>query len=114
GDANKTFKGMSHNIMMKHTLLPAAVLAALLSAPVQAASVSYFLDQSNALPDGTDYLQVTIADGVAGAIDFTIDTLAPLADIAGSNFGIQTFGFNIGDFGLDSSNLANLADGWSI
>ena len=33
------------------------------AAPVQAASISYFLDQSNGAADGVNYLQVTIADG---------------------------------------------------
>lgn len=100
--------------MMKHALIPAALLVAMAVAPAQAASVSYFLDQSNALPDGTNYLQVTIADGAEGAIDFTVEALSPLSDIAGSNFGIQNFGFNLGDFGLDADNIENLADGWSI
>jgi len=69
----------------------------LVSGAGQAASVSYYLDQSNEdvlLPDGTNYLQVTIADGVGGDIDFTVELLQPLLDIAGVNFGIQSFGFN--------------------
>ena len=65
--------------------------------PAQAASVSYFLDQSSIdaqLPDGQNYLQVTIADGSDGDIDFTVEILDPLLSIAGANFGIQSFGFN--------------------
>jgi len=61
----------------------------------QAATISYFLDQSNTLPDGTNYLQVTIDDeGVAGEINFTVTLLSPLTSIADTNFGIQKFGFN--------------------
>lgn len=64
-----------------------------------AASISYYLDQSNELPDGVvNYLQVTISDSTFGmdneAIRFDVDILAPLTSIAGSNFGIQSFGFN--------------------
>lgn len=73
------------------------VTGLIVSGAVSAASVSYYLDQSNEdvlLPDGTNYLQVTIADGVGGDIDVTVDILQPLLDIAGVNFGIQSFGFN--------------------
>ncbi len=66
-----------------------------------AASVSYYLDQSNVsqLPDGVNnYLQVTISDSAylldPNAIRFDVTVLAPLTSIAGSNFGIQSFGFN--------------------
>ena len=48
----------------------------------QAASISYFLDQSDKLADGTNYLQVTISDGANGAIDFTVTALQPLLDLA--------------------------------
>ena len=47
-----------------------------------AASVSYVLDQSGALPDGNDYVKVTIADGLDGAIDFTVEVLSALTDLA--------------------------------
>lgn len=71
----------------------ACVAALMVTVTCQAASVSYFLDQSNALPGGIDYLQVTLDDeGIAGAINFTVTTLSALT--AGSNFGIQSFAFN--------------------
>ena len=74
----------------------AALLIGLFSATTsQAASVSFYLDQSNKLADGVNYLQVTIADGTDGAIDFTVTALQPLLDLAGDNFGIQRFAFNI-------------------
>ena len=64
----------------------------------QAASVSYYLNQSNvdaALADGVNYLKVKIDNDVAGWVRFTVDVLSPLTSIAGSNFGIQDFGFNV-------------------
>ena len=88
---------------------------ALAMAPgARAASVSYFLDQSNALPDGNDYLKVTIDDeGSAGAINFTVDVLSALTP--GSNFGIQKFSFNGSH--LSASNIVFTgasADGWQV
>lgn len=94
--------------------LAAVLLTGLLGATTsQAASVSFYLDQSSGLPDGVNYLQVTIADGVDGAIDFTVTALQPLLEIAGSNFGIEKFAFNVADnvaTGLD--NVTALPAGW--
>ncbi len=74
----------------------ALVTGCVFAAPSQAATVSYFLNQSNALPDGINYLQVTISDeGAPGSIDFKVEVLQPLLDLAGDNFGIQKFAFNI-------------------
>jgi len=85
----------------------------LCTAPGYAASVSYFLDQSNRLPDGTNYLKVTIDDeGLAGAINFHIQSLEALTGLACDKFGILKFGFN-GDE-LDKSNIVGLPDGWKI
>lgn len=93
-----------------------AVLLVLgISSPIaaNAASISYFLDQSNQLADGTNYLKVTISDGIGGLIDFKVETLAPLNSIASSNFGIQQFDFNttLATLPPDSS-LVNLPSGW--
>lgn len=87
-----------------------------LSANVQAASVSYFLDQSNALPDGSNYLKVTIADGADGDINFTVEILTALSSLASSNFGIQKFGFNtsIPLSSIDvTNNITGLPTGWT-
>lgn len=90
-------------------------MAALGASPVHAASVSYYLDQSNALPDGVNYLQVTIADGLDGAIDFLVEIGSALDDIAGDNFGIQKFGFNVADaFSVSAANISGLPTGWSL
>jgi hypothetical protein len=72
-------------------LLAAGIFGA---SAANAASVSYFLDQSNELADGTNYLKVTISDGSGGLINFKVETLAPLNSIADTNFGIQSFDFN--------------------
>lgn len=90
-----------------------AVLWLITATSAHAASVSYFLDQSNRLPDGTDYLKVTIDDeGQPGAINFQIQALEPLSDIGRDKSGILRFGFN-GDE-LDKSNFLGLPDGWKI
>jgi hypothetical protein len=64
------------------------------SLAAQAASVSYYLDQSNDMPDGTNYLQVTISDGASGNIDFSVQVLTPAFPSPGDNFGMQEFYFN--------------------
>ena len=40
-----------------------------------AASLSYVLDQSGSMADNVGYLQVTISDGLDGAIDFAVRLL---------------------------------------
>jgi hypothetical protein len=82
-------------------LIRALALIVFTAGTAHAASVSYYLDQSNAdpnLPDGVNYLRVTISDATYGldtaAIRFDVQLLPALTGIAGSNFGIQSFGFN--------------------
>jgi hypothetical protein len=70
-----------------------------MAAPSLAVTVtySYIMDQSNALPDEVDYLSVTISNDTAGQLDFWVETLSALDDIAGDNYGIQSFGFSYSD-----------------
>lgn len=75
------------------------------------ASLSFCLNQSNALPDGTNYLQVTLTDNGSG-VDFLVQTLDPLNDIAGRHFGIQKFGFNF--TGGSSYEITDLPDYWRV
>lgn len=93
----------------------AALMLGLAAAgPVNAASISYVLDQSSSLDDGIGYLQVTISDGLAGAIDFTVQMLAPLVAVAGDyGLGIQKFSFNLVP-GADAAaiDVTGLPDGW--
>jgi len=102
------------NVKHLHTGAALSLLAVFSTAPAFGASVSYFLDQSNDLTDGTNYLQVTISDGIGGLIDFSVETLAPLNSIAGTNFGIQAFDFNttLATLPADSA-LVNLPTGWT-
>lgn len=81
------------------------------SLTAQAASVSYYLDQSNALPDGTNYLQVTLTENSSG-VDFLVQTLEPLDGIAGKNFGIDKFGFNFTS--NTNYDITGLPDYWRI
>ena len=95
----------------------ALLLGALsVSLPARADLVSYFLDQTNvdpALPDGTNYLRVDIED-VLTDIRFTVSLLPALTSIAGSNFGIQSFGFNVVDdlLGVTTADITGLPTGW--
>jgi hypothetical protein len=101
----------------RHVHLAFAALMTIMAGSAQAASVSYFLDQSNInispnpLPDGINYLKVTISDGTLGNIDFKVETLAPLTSIATSGFGIDQFGFNTGKT-LTSGNFV-LPTNWT-
>lgn len=85
----------------------------LLCLSAQASTVSYYLDQSNtsAVPDGSNYLKVTIND-LGGNINFMVETLAPLNSMAGSNYGIDQFAFNT-TLSLTGANFSSLPSGWS-
>jgi PEP-CTERM motif len=80
--------------------------------PVRAASVSFFLDQSNRLPDSTHYLSVILTENGTGGVDFLVQTLDPLNDIAGRNFGIQKFGFSFSDESM--FEIVGLPDSWRV
>jgi hypothetical protein len=108
---------------MKRTIRPVqaglgTVLLFCIAATVQAASLSYYLDQSNTLPDGTDYLQVTVSDDGQSSPDwiyFTVEILDPLLDLAGSNFGIQRFAFNSSVDPVDLVyKIGGLPSGWDV
>jgi hypothetical protein len=82
---------------MLKSMIAAGLLAGLgFASASQAASMTYFLDQSDKMADGVNYLQVTIDDeGDPGAVNFTVAMLQPLVDIAtGARAGITKFAFN--------------------
>ena len=85
--------------------------APLVAGAANAASISYYLDQTNTtlLPDGTNYLTITFADSTTapGDIDVTVTLLSPLTSIAGTNFGIQTFSFSSTN-ALSAANIIGL------
>ena len=85
-----------------------AALMLLAGAAANAASVSYYLDQSNDLANDVNYVQVTISDGVAGNIDFTVEVLTDAFPTPLSNFGMQAFFFNY-DQALNV-DMANIVD----
>lgn len=59
------------------------MLCCLVAGPVQAAAVSFLLDQSNELDDGVNYLQVRITDGRDGGF-------AEAGDITGFDYDCIT------------------------
>ena len=101
------------NSVARRLIVPAVGVLLLAASPGQAASVTYTLNQSNALADGPSYLQVTIADGAAGAVDFTVQVLDALTGIASEHFGIQSFAFNVAPGGdAEGASVGNLPAGW--
>ena len=105
------------NRRLRSSLMMVA-LAAFLAAPAARASmVTYYLNQSNVetvYPDGTDYAKVVIED-VGSDIRFTVSVL-PGIFAADSNFGIQSFGFNVISGGptLTSSNFLLPSSDWGV
>jgi len=82
-----------------------------------AASVSYLLDQSNALPDGVDYLQVTISDSrtVEGDIEFLVEVVSDALPTPGDNFGMQSFYLNAADgINVLADNISIDTSDWSV
>lgn len=78
------------------TIIPCFLL--MFASSAYATTVTYILDQSNELKDGVDYLSVTLSDETDGQLDFWVEILPSLSDMAGGNFGIQSFAFNYSDF----------------
>ena len=104
-----------HNKKIAGRFLRYGILACMLllaSTAARAASVSFYLDQSNKLPDGTNYLSVMLTENLSGGVDFLVQTLNPLNDIAGRNFGIQKFGFNFTSNTL--YEITGLPDYWKV
>lgn len=110
---------------LKKQLISFLYLALLgISTSSQAATVGYILDQSNTLADNVDYLSVIINDDVEGQLDFWVETLPALGGMAGDNFGIQSFAFNLGELVLPESDRSDidgllaesflLPDGWRV
>lgn len=102
--------------MFRKKALPALLCVGLASAGgAQAASVSYYMNQSNALADGVNYLKVTIDDeGTAGFINFSVEVLPALSGMASSNFGIQEFGFNVVSGGTLPPDSTAQPSAWTL
>lgn len=112
--------------MTSRSIISAGIIAALSSGTAFASTMTYQLEDSNVLPDGTPYLNVNIAENadMEGTFDFTVTPTENL--VPGNNFGIQAFGLNVdavteveeGDdgFALTSDPLvfSNITDGFTI
>lgn len=113
-----TTRGPDPSRLQASGLITALAITALLAAtPLQASTVAYFLDQNNSSrpTGGINFLQVTIADGADGAIDFRIEAAPALASRVGSRLDIRSFGFNIdGALALTKANIAGLPDGYRV
>jgi hypothetical protein len=108
---------MLKNRILKRFVCAAVFSSVILAAQAHAATISYFIDQSNDLPDGVNYAQVTISDStdVAGDIDFTVELLTDMFVVGGNNYGMQSFLFNHDDaLSLDVSNITGLSQPWKI
>ena len=103
---------------IKKTFKLSALPLALAGAQVNAATISYYLDQSNALLDGVNYAQVTISDSTTtiGDIDFSVEVLLSAFAVSGSNFGMQNFSFNYDPvLSIDASNIIDTSPlAWSV
>lgn len=95
-----------------------ALSLALAGTQVNAATISYYLDQSNDLLDGLSYAQVTISDSTTsiGNIDFSVEVLASAFAVSGSNFGMQNFSFNYdSSLSVDASNIIDIGPfAWAV
>src|SRR5262245_9548594 len=118
--------------VMRRCIQVAAAAAAIgLAGHAHASMVSFFLDQSNisGLPDGTNYLQVTIWDGadaigktatgytaVSGDVFFEVKTLPALNQYAGNKFGIDEFAFNtiMNLTNYSTGSFMGLPSSWSV
>jgi len=107
---------MTTGIRISSTRVVLATLALLAGGLANAASITYYMNQSNtevSWPDGINYLSVTIFDSISnpGDIEFLVTPLAPLTISAGPNFGIQAFGFN-STYTLTAANIVDPV-GWT-
>jgi hypothetical protein len=103
---------------LKHIIAILSLLLAAYTGTVSAATISYNLDMSNAIPDGVDYLTVTISDSLttAGDIDFSVEVNTSNYPNPGSNFGMDNFYFNFDDsLNVKANNITDLnPDSWKI
>lgn len=92
--------------MKTKNLFSALLIAgiALAASPASASSYTYYLDQSNTLPDGTDYASVLV-DDAGGNLNFTVTALSP------TNWKFSNFYFNLGGT-VGTVSLLGLPTGW--
>ncbi len=105
----------------KDLIITGTLLMGLAAGSAQAASISYNLNQSNAMPDGVDYLTVTISDSTTtiGDIDFEVVVNTanfPGVPVTDGNFGMDNFYFNYDNsLAVTSANIIDMdPTSWSI
>jgi len=90
-----------------------AIIGMFFGSLASAASVTYYLDQSNTLANGVNYASVTLSDGAdasnAEYVDVVVEVLVDAFTPYGDNFGMDAFFFNY-DNGLtvEASNIINI------
>jgi hypothetical protein len=87
-------------------------MMAMALAPSHAATVSFYLNESNHLPDGINYVSVNLTENLTGGVDVLAQTLDPLNDLRFCDFGIQRFSFSFDDGTM--GNVTGLPDGWKV
>jgi len=87
-------------------------LMVMAAAPSQAATVSFYLNESNRLPDDINYLSVSLTENLTGGVDILARTLDPLNSLGTKHFGIQKFAFSFDDG--TTGDISGLPDGWKI
>lgn len=82
---------------------------------LNAASISYHLNQSNAMPNGVDYVTVTISDN-GSDIDFSVVVNTSNFPSVGNNFGMDNFYFNYDNsLTVDASNISSInPSSWNV
>ena len=87
-------------------------LIATAAVPCQAASISFYLNQSNHLPDDVNYLSVTLTENLTGGVDIRTKTLDPLNRSGKDHLGIQQFAFSF--TGNTTGKITGLPDSWRV
>jgi len=102
----------------RYTAISSALLISLMASAVQAASVSYNLNQTNIGLSEQDYLTVTISDSTTTAGDIDFSVMVNTANYPGSlsNFGMDNFYFNYdNNLTVDASNITDIdPSSWSV
>lgn len=100
----------------------AGLLGLLIVGAAHAASVTYYLNQTNVdpiMPDGIyDYLSVTITDGVTYGLDtnavrFDVTILGAMPASGGGAYGIDSFTWNFVPSNPADGTIVGLPSGWS-
>lgn len=86
-------------------------LMAFAAIPSQAASISFFLNQSNRFPDDINYISVTLTENATGGVDILAKTLDPLNG-HNNHVGIQKFAFSF--TGETTGSITGLPDSWRV